>query len=149
MALETHNVALVSPIAQFIVSIGSDGTIKTQGSDVDVALHDDKELAAEVEIDKEILEHAKEEIPETQKKDNAASGAGKLILAEEIAQGHVTWKSVKLFLDALGGDYPILFFSSWIGGFLFAEFVYAFRNWFLGYWGAQYETHDPSEINVT
>jgi hypothetical protein len=141
-------VALISPIAQFIVSIGSDGAIKSQGTDIDIPLMNDDELSSEVEIDKEILEHAKEEIPGTQAKGGPPSGVGKLILAEEIAQGHVTWKSVKLFLNALGGDYPLVFFSLWICGFLFAEFVYAFRTWFLGYWGTQYETHDPSEISI-
>ncbi|KAF5309503.1 hypothetical protein D9619_012343 [Psilocybe cf. subviscida] len=136
--LVTHNVALISPIAQFIVSIGSDGVIKTQGNDIDIPLVKDDELATEVEIDKEILERAKEEIPGSQKKDGAPSGVGKLILAEEIAQGHVTWKSVKLFLTALGGDYPLVFFSLWICGFLFVECISAFSTWFLGYWGTHY-----------
>lgn len=147
--MQTHNVALVSPIAQFIVSIGSEGAIKFHGTNIATPLMNDSELSKEVEIDQEILEHAKEEILDPQKKDAALSGAGKLILAEEIAQGHVTWKSVKLFLTALGGDYPLVFYSLWISGFLLAECIYAFRTWFLGYWGTQYESHDPSEISVS
>ncbi|KAF8963030.1 multidrug resistance-associated ABC transporter [Flammula alnicola] len=124
--LVTHNVALVSPVAKFIVSIGQDGAIKTQGMDIETSLASDPTLAAEKE----------------------APADGKLVLAEEIAKGHVTWKSLKLFLSGLGGDHPLIFLSFWISGYLIANLVRAFQVWFLGYWGSQYETHHPSEVRV-
>ena len=86
----------------------------------------------------EVKPHSKEE----------SSAAGKLVIAEEIVQGHVTWKSVKLYLSGLGGDYPLIFFSVWISASFLADWMDTFQVWFLGYWGSQYETHVPSEVNV-
>ncbi|KAF8956519.1 multidrug resistance-associated ABC transporter [Flammula alnicola] len=144
--LVTHNVALVSPVAKFVVSIGHDGVIKTQGMDIETSLASDPTLVAEVQLEQEEMEIANQEIPSLAKKEAPADG--KLVLAEEIAKGHVTWKSLKLFLSGLGGDYPLIFFSLWISGFLIANSVRAFQVWFLGYWGSQYETHHPSEVRV-
>jgi len=41
------------------------------------------------------------------------STASKLVIAEEVVHGHVSWKAIKLFLGALGGKHVILFFSIW------------------------------------
>jgi len=77
------------------------------------------------------------------------STAGKLVIVEEVAHGHVSWKAIKLFLGALGGKHVILFFSIWIsGGTLAVQFMTIFLTWFLGYWGLQYETHHGGEVQV-
>ena len=76
------------------------------------------------------------------------STAGKLVIAEEVAHGHVSWKAIKLFLGALGGKHVISFFSVWIGGILAVQFMTIFSTWFLGYWGSQYETHHRGEVRV-
>ena len=76
------------------------------------------------------------------------STAGKLVIAEEVAHGHVSWKAIKLFLGALGGKHVLLFFSVWIGGILAVQFMTIFSTWFLGYWGSQYETHHGGEVRV-
>jgi hypothetical protein len=138
----------VTPVAEFIVSIGQDGFLKTQGMDIKDSLKHDAQLDAEAERDHETLEIANEEY-------NASSGSpeakpidGKLIVAEEIAKGHVSWKSMKLYLTSLGGDYPLIFYSIWMTAFLLTDWVNTFQTWFLGYWGSQYETHPPSEVNV-
>ena len=40
----------------------------------------------------------------------------KLILAEEIVEGRITWKALKLFVDGFGGKYTSLFMAIWIVG---------------------------------
>lgn len=72
---------------------------------------------------------------------------GKLIVAEEVAQGHVTWKSIMLLIKNIGGDHPVFFFSFVIILFIIAECGVALTSWFLGYWGTQYERHNPSQVN--
>ena len=143
---QTHNLALATPIAGFIVSVGQDGTIRSQATDIEVSLHADPSLAAEAEVDPEILEARNEGLPLLAKK---VEVEGKLIVAEEIAEGHVTWKSIKLFLTGLGGDHPWIFFSLWLTGNLLSDWVTTFQVWFLGFWGSQYENHPPSEVRAT
>ena len=125
------------------MSLGQDGIVRSQSTDIEVSLHADPSLAAEFEVDREVLEAGNEEIPLL-----ANKGEGKLIVAEEIAQGHVTWKSIKLFLTALGGDHPWIFFSLWLTGNLLSDFVNTFQVWFLGFWGSHYENHPPSEVRA-
>ncbi|KAF5317788.1 hypothetical protein D9619_012656 [Psilocybe cf. subviscida] len=140
--LVTHNVALVAPIADFIVSIGSNGTVKSQTQDLSVALARDPKLAAEVKRDEEVLEAGHEEVAPP------AAGQGKLILAEEVAQGHVSWKSIKLLIDGLGGTHPIRFFVIVLTTLMLNEWSITFQVWYIGFWGSQYEKHPASEVNV-
>lgn len=145
---QTHNLALATPVASFIVSIGLDGSVRTQGKDIENALHHDQQLAIEAKQDVEALEISNEEYTSAAKVPKAKPADGKLVVAEEISQGRVTWRSMKLFLGALGGDYPLVFFSLWMSGFLLTDWVNTFQTWFLGYWGSQYEHHPTSEVNV-
>ncbi|KJA13742.1 hypothetical protein HYPSUDRAFT_72890 [Hypholoma sublateritium FD-334 SS-4] len=146
--LVTHNLALATPVASFIVSIGLDGSVRTQSKDIDNALQHDRQLAIEAKQDVEALEISNEEYTSAAEMPKAKPADGKLIVAEEISQGRVTWRSMKLFLGALGGDYPLVFFSLWMSGFLLTDWVNTFQTWFLGYWGSQYEHHPASEVNV-
>ena len=86
-----------------------------------------------------------EEVKSAIKKANPTDG--KLVIAEEIAEGHVTWKSMKLFFSGLGGDYPLVFFSIWVSAAFLRGWVNTFQVWFLGYWGSKYENHTSSEVN--
>ncbi|KAF8957025.1 multidrug resistance-associated ABC transporter [Flammula alnicola] len=142
--LVTHNVALASPVADFIVSVGTDGRVKSRGTEMSLALARDPKLASEVIHDKEVTEIGQEDI------DTAPKGHadGKLVVAEEIVEGHVTWKSFKLLLASLAGDHPIAFFTVVMAALLLNEWTFTFQVWFLGYWGAQYETHPASEVPV-
>jgi hypothetical protein len=138
----------VTPVAKFIVTIGQDGSLQTQGTDIKDSLELDAQLAAEAEHDHETLEIANEEYNASSGSPEAKTIDVKLIVAEEIAEGHVSWKSMKLYLTSLGGDYPLIFYSIWMTAFLLTDWVNTFQTWFLGYWGSQYETHPPSEVNV-
>ena len=91
--LQTHNVAMVSPIADFVVDVGSDGRILSQGSLENALAHDSK-LLKEVEQETEELQKAEQEIDGEKAEDaNASSSAGKLVVAEEVAVGHVGWRT--------------------------------------------------------
>ncbi|KAF9481115.1 multidrug resistance-associated ABC transporter [Pholiota conissans] len=145
--LVTHNIALATPVAKFIVSIGPDGSIRTQGTEIQDSLEHDAELAAESQRDREAVELANEQY-DASNAPKAKAVDGKLVVAEEIAEGHITWKSLKLFVRSLGGDYPLIFYSTWMSTFLLTDWANTFQTWFLGHWGSQYEIHSPSEVNV-
>ena len=127
-----------------MVSIGQDGTVRSQEIEhLGTALANEPPVAPEPEG---FLRTVIDEVKPTIKKDSSTDG--KLVVAEEIAKGHVTWKSVKLYLSALGGDYPLMFFFIWISASFLTDWMDAFQVWFLGYWGTQYETHLPSEVDA-
>ena len=108
-----------------------------------VALAKDPPVASEPEhFPPTVIEEVKPAIGKESSTD------GKLVVAEEIAKGHVTWKSVKLYLSGLGGDYPLMFFSIWISVSFLTDWMDTFQTWFLGYWGTQYETRAPSEVDA-
>ena len=140
---KTHNVALAILVAQHVVSIDQDGTVRSHGVEhFSPALANDPTPKSEVE---QGLSTVVEEVKPAIKKVNSADG--KLVIAEEIAKGHVTWRSMKLFFSALGGDYPLMFFSIWISVTFLTDWVNTFQVWFLGYWGSKYENNTPSEVN--
>ena len=87
--LQTHNVAMTSPISDFVVSLGSDGRILSQGT-MSKALATSKALTRELKAGELELHKAEEavdgEIPEVHE-----GKSGKLMVAEEVAEGHVSW----------------------------------------------------------
>ena len=90
--MQTHNVAMASPIAEYVVSLGLDGKVASRGSVSDALAHDNalsKEVAEEVVA----IEIADTEI-DSEEPDNADKKAdGKLTVAEEIHEGHVSWEA--------------------------------------------------------
>lgn len=143
-------------MAEYIVTIGIDGSITAKGNDLKAALASDKKLAAEAQKDAEIVANAESELTSTshsaESQPPAAQAAtkapdGKLMVAEEIVEGHVTWKSLKLLFTGLGGNHPILFFVTCVAGLAITDWCSTFQTWFLGYWAGQYETRPGSEVN--
>ncbi|KAJ3554167.1 hypothetical protein NP233_g12480 [Leucocoprinus birnbaumii] len=148
--LVTHNIALTSDLAAFIVSLGSNGTVLSQGTDMSIAIARNSKLILELRTNEET--HAiEEQVVDGNKPEDPAPNdglsKGKLIVAEEIQQGHVTWKSMKLFLSALGGAHLILFFCALIFGLFLIDLGVMFQTYLLGYWGSQYGEGDPNKIN--
>ena len=128
-----------------MVSIDLNGVPHDVGTDIAAALESNPVLAQmadteqqESDIEKQVVDDVNKE----EKKD------GKLILAEEIVEGRITWKALKLYLDGLGGNHPFLFAAVWLSGLLATQLAVNFGIWFLGYWGSQYETHHPEEVPV-
>ena len=129
-----------------MVSIDLNGVPHDVGTDIAAALESNPVLAQmadteqqESDIEKQVVDDVNKE----EKKD------GKLILAEEIVEGRITWKALKLYFDNLGGNHPFLFAAVWISGFLVSHGALSFGIWFLGYWGSQYENHHPEEVRVS
>lgn len=126
---------MVSEVADFVISIGSDGRIVSQGS-VDDAYRSNPRLKAEAEKDQE-LEHKGEQVVD---ESNPAGGKvqgpkaktsdGKLMVAEEVAEGHVGWPALKLFLLALGGTG---FWFMYLGGFVLSDVAILLETYWLGY----------------
>jgi hypothetical protein len=95
-----------------VVSIGQDGTVRSHDNE------NEPSVASEPErFPRTVIEEAKPAIRKESSTD------GKLVVAEEIAKGHVTWKSVKLYLSGLGGDYPFMFFSIWISASFLTDWM--------------------------
>ncbi|KAF7977580.1 hypothetical protein HWV62_3166 [Athelia sp. TMB] len=135
--LVTHNIAMVSPIADFVVSLGTDGRVLSQGS-VSEALAKDQTLVEEVEKDQEALAKADTEIDGKVE----VKSDGKLIVDEDIAVGHVSWAALKGFFLGLGGKHPVLFWAGYLGFVFVGAFTDSFGPWWLGFWAGKYE--DPS-----
>ena len=130
-----------------MVSVDLNGILHDVGTDIAAVLESDLALAhktdtaseqQESDIEKQVVDGVNKE----EQKD------GKLILAEEIVEGRITWKALKLYLDGLGGNHPFLFAAVWLSGLLATQLAVNFGIWFLGYWGSQYETHHPEEVPV-
>ena len=81
---------MASPIADFVVALGTDGRVTSKGSVAD-ALKRDKKLRAALEKEKVIEEKAEEIVDEQGPAEDKKKSDGKLMVAEEIAEGHVRW----------------------------------------------------------
>ncbi|KAI0325198.1 P-loop containing nucleoside triphosphate hydrolase protein [Cubamyces sp. BRFM 1775] len=149
--LVTHNVAMVSPIADFVVSMGSDGRILSQGSLLS-ALERDSKLMQEMKEEQEEIRKAEGEIDaedEDKFEDEATKQvAGKLVVAEEMEDGHVGWSAMKLFLGNMSKR-PFIFWAIYVGSNAFRQCINNFRTYYLGYWASQYETHPAEEVSVS
>jgi hypothetical protein len=82
-------------LAEFAVSISTDGVVIAQGT-VQEVLGADEAISKVVQEDKEMIEMATEEVD----KPAAPKTDGKLIVAEELDEGHVSWKAGMLDLTS-------------------------------------------------
>jgi hypothetical protein len=80
---------MASSIAHWVVSLGLDGRIANQGP-IDEALKRDPVLLAEVAKDTEAIE-TEEQVIAVEGEAKPHKPSGKLMTAEEIAEGHVSW----------------------------------------------------------
>ncbi len=81
---------MASPLADYVVSLGKDGRIASRGS-VSDALKKDKTLAKELAESAHAVKDDEKTIDAEEPDETAKQADGKLILAEEIAEGHVSW----------------------------------------------------------
>lgn len=126
--------------------MSTDGTIASKGT-VSEALAKNKELAAEVAREKEAISKVDEEV-DAVPEPKLDSPDGKLTVAEDIAEGHVSWAAMKLYLLGLGGKHPMLFFVTYLSGMMLTHSLLVYQVYFLGQWAAEYEKHDSSEVSV-
>jgi hypothetical protein len=158
---QTHNLALASPIAQFVVALGNDGRIKSQGS-LTAALQADATLAEELKVEQEAIktdeledavknEKTKDASSELQDQANDAEEEdeeGKLIMDEEIEIGRVSWDAWKIYYSAMGGNWPILFWIAAVGGDMLRMSTKVLQTYWIGLWAQQYLSHPADEVNV-
>ncbi|KAJ7187879.1 hypothetical protein C8R46DRAFT_1157119 [Mycena filopes] len=135
--LVTHNVIMASKIASFVVSLGLDGRVRSQGSIAD-ALAKDEVLAKEVSKDQEILDAAEKEVDSPPAADEPKKKDGKLIVAEEIALGRVSWTALTLYFKGMGGNHTVAFFAVLLLAIAVIQVTEALQTWYLGYWASQY-----------
>ncbi|KAI9444465.1 P-loop containing nucleoside triphosphate hydrolase protein [Lactarius indigo] len=146
--LVTHNVAIATPLADYVVSLGKDGRIASRGS-VSDALKKDKTLAKELSKGTRAIKGDEEKIDSVKPDETVESANGKLILTEEIAEGHVSWDAVKLFINGLGGAHSVLFWILFPVGLLLCDALMTVQTWFMGYWAEQYDIYPPDQVNIT
>ncbi|KAL0572670.1 hypothetical protein V5O48_009294 [Marasmius crinis-equi] len=149
--LVTHNIPLVAPIADFVVSV-KDGKIMSQGT-LDVALSKDESLAAEMQEQIEDLKEDEEKVgQEEPSKDPeapaATEGQGKLIIEEEVQMGRVGSSAGKLYASAFGGNHPFATCATYLAGLVAMGVLNVIQTWYLGYWARQYELMPPSQVPV-
>jgi hypothetical protein len=112
------------------------------------ALAQDESLAEEAMEGKQAMEKAADQIDPSGLKNETTKGDGKLMVAEEIQEGHVSWQALKLFFAGLGGNHPVLFWIVFIGGLFFTDFINTIQTWWLGFWASQYDDHKSYEVDV-
>ncbi|GJJ15115.1 hypothetical protein Clacol_009390 [Clathrus columnatus] len=134
----THNIPLVAPVADFVVSLDMSGQIVSQGS-LNDALSRNEGLLEEVMQEQLALKKAEESEAEKDIKQG-----GKLVLAEEVVVGHISWATLKLYYLNMGGA---LFWFAFVFGMLAVKSLYVVESWVLGQWAAQYESRSPESVS--
>ncbi|KAG9012453.1 hypothetical protein FRB94_006069 [Tulasnella sp. JGI-2019a] len=143
--LVTHNIGMTAPLADLVVTIGSNGRATSQDSipealNKDLRLREAAEQEAEIDkkegqvVDANGKPAAKEKMP-----------SGQLVAQEEVAEGRIVWNAFTFFFSAFGGP---LFWISFFAFVILQEATTNFQTWFLGYWARQYEIHPGSEVNA-
>ncbi|KAH6916799.1 ATP-binding cassette transporter [Coprinopsis sp. MPI-PUGE-AT-0042] len=145
VVMVTHNVALASTVAQFVVSFGGNGNIVSQGS-VTETLKNNKAFLDEFENEQALIKRANDEVDSETKPSQPADG--KLIVAEEVEEGHVSWDALKMYSSALGGRSPLLVISSYLAFMFLSQITVAGQTWFLGYWAWEYTAYPFSDVPV-
>ena len=88
---------MVSPIADFVVGMGSNGRILSKGSLSNALAHDAK-LLKELQQENEDIAKVKPELEQEVHEDAKAKGSeGKLVVEEETEFGHVGWRAGKAY----------------------------------------------------
>ncbi|TCD68042.1 hypothetical protein EIP91_011586 [Steccherinum ochraceum] len=145
--LVTHNIALTSPVAEFVVALGKNGTISSQG-DLPKVLAKDGLLSAEFENEEKELAKAEDTVDGVEPQESKQVD-GKLVMAEEIAVGRVGWPAIKLFLGSLGGKHWVIWWGAFALNNTITPVMETFETWYLGYWAHQYEERPPSEVSAS
>jgi hypothetical protein len=53
-----------------------------------------------------------------------------------------------MYFTAMGGNYPLLFFTSFIGAAFVQQCLVVLRTWQLGHWAKQYDQRPAEEVDV-
>ncbi|KAL1703735.1 hypothetical protein EV121DRAFT_260520 [Schizophyllum commune] len=152
--LVTHNIAMTRSVASYVVCLHVDGSVSSHGAPSDVFAHEPELIKEELEKEheKEVEEEKAEAAPAPAAAPAQEAGPaepvsdGKLILAEEVETGHISWGAFKLYLAGMSNEHPYIFFLFFLLGMGMVQTTVVSITWFLGHWASQYDTHDPSEV---
>ncbi|KZS96546.1 P-loop containing nucleoside triphosphate hydrolase protein, partial [Sistotremastrum niveocremeum HHB9708] len=142
--LVTNNVALCEPFANYVVGI-EDGRVRrlmTAGSVLgDGVVKESREALEEIERKEDgWIDKPNDGLLKGDEAENLKKVDGKLIVAEEMAEGHLSWAAARLWFIHLGGP---LFFT-FVAVMLLLQSVFGLGgNWFLGWWSSQYVDPPP------
>ncbi|KAJ4466287.1 P-loop containing nucleoside triphosphate hydrolase protein [Lentinula aciculospora] len=152
--LVTHNTALTLPIASFVVTMKDGQVFKqevmhhafTTTISPPPATADLVEVGVDIKAsgDGSKLGGPDDQVEGPQDPDSK----GKLIVDEEVQVGHVGWSAIMLYATGIGGKFPIIFFTTWLGSIVLSQLAVVCQTYYLGFWASQYEGMDPGEVNV-
>ncbi|KAH9939277.1 uncharacterized protein BXZ73DRAFT_76000 [Epithele typhae] len=146
--LVTHNVAMASPIADFVVSLGTDGRIVSRGSFSKVIARDDQLMKEFTEEQAQLAKAVEVDAEEPGVEEALNKSDGKLILKEEVSEGHVGWDALSLYFGSMGGRHYVLFWIAIVGFMVLCEGFSTIDAFWLGHWATQYEEQSPGEVNA-
>ncbi|KAG6371568.1 ABC transporter type 1, transmembrane domain-containing protein [Boletus reticuloceps] len=145
--MTTHNISLVKDIARYVVILDNEGQVQSHGR-LKPGDGRDTKITGTDQIRK--LEVDGSSSDNTSPLGNiiplVGVEGGTLTTAEEIAEGHVSWSAVLLYLLGWGGRAPVLYWCLFVFGMSATHASRVVQNWYLGYWAEQYR--ESSMVNV-
>ncbi|EIM89359.1 P-loop containing nucleoside triphosphate hydrolase protein, partial [Stereum hirsutum FP-91666 SS1] len=149
--LVTHNVDIAKPIADFVVTLGANGTTSSYDTVPEASKYQHDHLEGTIHAESSTHtfpdnnEHTKVQTEQTIL--NPISD-GTLIKEEEVGVGHVSWSALRLYFASLGEQWNVIFWPIFFIVVLVKHLAATAETWSLGYWSRQYETQPASEVNI-
>lgn len=135
----THHVSLMLPVSEYSMCISADGTVMPpQPTTVFNSAGSDSETASAIIDSGPLAGCDSEELTEV-------AGLGKLMVAEEKAQGKVSRRTIIQYFATAGG---VFFWATYFGIILVGEILFAYCNYWLGIWSRAYEGTDPAKVSI-
>ncbi|KAF5392518.1 hypothetical protein D9757_002192 [Collybiopsis confluens] len=144
--LVTHNVAFLSGVTDFVVSIGPAGFVEGVES-VKKAMTNDT-LFRNLKDEENTGKNAEEIADTAADSDNTAS-ARNLVLKEEKEEGHVNWGGIKMYFDGLAGHHRFLFHSCFLLTMVLSNASIVAQTGYLSHWASQYDHISASQVPVS
>ncbi|KAG9314746.1 P-loop containing nucleoside triphosphate hydrolase protein [Chiua virens] len=146
--MTTHHVSLFKDIPRYVVTLDKDGQAESHellqasaGGDTDIT-----DMGQDREVDVHGTPSTSDNTSTLGKYMSSTEEGKTLTTTEKIAEGHVGWPAVLLYLLGWGGAAPILNWGLFVF-FLFATYTsLAAQSWYLGYWAQQYQ--ESPTVNV-
>ncbi|KAL7418721.1 hypothetical protein Q5752_006404 [Cryptotrichosporon argae] len=142
--LVTHHISLAAPIADYMLVLHENGTVRSAG-----AIDDDMlSQAGESDIDAaegQGSDGANKPVP-AELKAEATKPVAKLVKAEEKSEGRISKRAMFSFFRMFGGP---VFWSLYFGLLVAGHALSTFQNYWLGRWAHAYdEAADPRDVPV-
>ncbi|WVF65767.1 hypothetical protein IAT40_000501 [Kwoniella sp. CBS 6097] len=138
---QTHHIGLAAPVADFMLALNQDGSIKSLGPIEDGELPDE-------ELEQEAEEENKqaEEVVAAEKAAEEKKPASKLVKDEEKGEGRISKRAMVSFFSTFGGPiFWLLYFIFLLGG----QGFNAFQTYWLGRWARAYDqASNPKDVSA-